>query len=84
MSGYIPPDRMWVEKMGLPGRIDDDDHPLAKTMYGAFEMPVVHLKELLDSSKPKLGEIHSFVGRGWSYRDFGRRTRSFRKEWAIV
>lgn len=52
---------LYVHKLSTPARLDKEDHPLDKTTYGPFRMPIAELKKLLMQTKPGKGEIHSLV-----------------------
>ncbi|CAD7928049.1 unnamed protein product [Amoebophrya sp. A25] len=52
---------LYVHKLSTPSRLDPQDHPLDKTAYGPFRMPISELKDLLTQTKPGLGELHSFI-----------------------
>ncbi|CAD7927645.1 unnamed protein product [Amoebophrya sp. A120] len=53
--------KLYVHKLSTPKRLDEEDHPLLKTTYGPFRMPISELKSLLQQTKPGLGEIHSMI-----------------------
>eukprot|EP00391_Amoebophrya_sp_Ameob2_P004594 CAMPEP_0179004144 /NCGR_PEP_ID=MMETSP0795-20121207/13111_1 /TAXON_ID=88552 /ORGANISM="Amoebophrya sp., Strain Ameob2" /LENGTH=465 /DNA_ID=CAMNT_0020698313 /DNA_START=290 /DNA_END=1687 /DNA_ORIENTATION=- len=52
---------LYVHKLSTPARLDKEDHPLDKTTYGPFRMPIAELKKLLMQTKPGKGEIHSLI-----------------------